>query len=88
MATDTVTQAEREVARFLTRQPSAEEIINFRPSTAVAARANDLIASERAGQLSDDERHELDSYLYIEHLMRLLKVEARRRLGDQNVRPQ
>jgi hypothetical protein len=37
-----------------------------------------LIDAKREGHLSDEDRRELDSYLYIEHIMRLIKAEAQR----------
>lgn len=77
------TQAELEVARFLAGSPSPEEIIAFRASPAVAERMYDLIDRERAGQISEDERNELDTYVYIEHLMGLVKAEAHRKLSQQ-----
>jgi hypothetical protein len=79
----TETEAEREVARFLASQPSPEGIVAFHPSPEVATRMYALIEAERDRQLSEDERHELESYLAIEHLMRLVKAEAHRRLGQQ-----
>ena len=78
----TESQAELEVARFLAGSPSPEAIIAFRASPAVAERMYDLIDRERAGQISEDERSELDTYVYIEHLMRLVKAEAYRKLGQ------
>jgi hypothetical protein len=77
------TEAEREVARFLASQPSPEAIIAFHPSPAVAARLSALIVAEHEGPLDAVERRELDTYLAIEHLLRLVKIEARRRLGHQ-----
>jgi hypothetical protein len=42
-----------------------------------------LIDAEREGGRGADERHELGTSLYIEHLMRLIKAEAHRRLACQ-----
>jgi hypothetical protein len=77
------TDAEREVARFLASQPAPEAIVAFHPSREVAARMHALVEAERAGQLSDQERLEMETYLHIEHLMRLVKAEAQRRLSHQ-----
>ncbi len=76
-------QAEMEVIRFLLGRPSPEDIIAFRPSPASSARLYQLIDQERAGQLSEAESRELESYMYLEHLMRLLKAEAHRQLEQQ-----
>ncbi|HEU5370100.1 MAG TPA: hypothetical protein VFU69_16635 [Ktedonobacterales bacterium] len=79
----TETQAELEVTQFLARRPSPEDIIAFHPSSAVAARLYELIDLERTGHLGEQERRELESYLYLEHLMRLMKADAHRQLGQQ-----
>jgi hypothetical protein len=81
--TQTETDAEREVARFLASQPSPEAIVAFHSSPEVATRMYELIEAEREGPLSDEERRELETYFHIEHLMRLVKAEAYRRLGAQ-----
>jgi hypothetical protein len=77
------TEAERELARFLASQPSPDAILAFHPSPEVATRMYALIETERDGQLSEDERHELDTYLNVEHFMRMVKAAARRRLDQQ-----
>jgi hypothetical protein len=77
------TQAELEIAQFLAGGPSPEDIIAFHASPAVAERMYDLIDLERAGKISEAEQQELESYLYIEHLMRMVKAEAHRRLGQR-----
>ena len=79
MATSTVTQAEREVVSFLAGRPTPEEISAYHPSTQSGERFYELQEVER--ELTDDEQEELESYVCLEHLMRLLKAEARRRLG-------
>jgi hypothetical protein len=78
-----VIAAELELARFLASQPSAEAIITFHPSPEIAARYYDLLELERSGQVSADERTELDTYLGVERLMQLIKAEARSRLAQQ-----
>jgi hypothetical protein len=77
------TQAATEVARFLAHHPTPEQIIAFHPSPEVAARAYELIRSDRDGSLTDDERKELESYAVIEYLMELVKLEAHRQLRQQ-----
>ncbi len=53
-----------------------EQIVAFHPSSEVAERAYELIHNEREGSLTEEERKELDSYLMIEYLMDLVKLEA------------
>jgi hypothetical protein len=77
------TQAATEVARFLAHHPTSEQIVAFHPSPEVAQRAYDLIQTEREGSLTEEERQELESYLVIEYLMELIKLEAHRQLRQQ-----
>ena len=70
------------------RWPASEDIINllanapnvleFKPSAEAKARVWGLIAREKAGLLTVEERHELDHYGQIEHIMRLVKAKARK----------
>ena len=74
------TQAATEVAQFLAHHPTPEQIVAFHPSAEVAERAYELIQVEREGALSEEERQELESYVVIEYLMELVKLEAQRQL--------
>ncbi|HJT60025.1 MAG TPA: hypothetical protein VJ761_26180 [Ktedonobacteraceae bacterium] len=74
------TQAATEVARFLAHHPAPEQILAFQPSSEVAERAYELIHSECEGSLREEERQELESYMMIEYLMELVKLEAQRQL--------
>jgi hypothetical protein len=74
------TQAATEIARFLANHPTAEQIVAFHPSSEVAERAYELIRTEREGPLTEEERQELESYVVIEYLMELVKLEAHRQL--------
>src|SRR6266852_1608430 len=74
------TQAATEIAQFLANHPTPEQIVSFHPSSEVAARAYELIHTERDSALTQEERKELESYLVIEYLMELVKLEAHRHL--------
>ena len=67
MPTDTLTEAEFEVARFLASGPTPQEIAAFHLSTTSAERFYALVETERAGQLSSDEQMELDAFMNVEH---------------------
>jgi len=77
------TQAEREIVRFLASQPSPGAIVDFHPSTEISDRFYELVDVGRARPLSDDEQRELDTYLYLNHLLKMLKIEARRHMAQQ-----
>ncbi len=77
------TQAATEIARFLANHPTPEQIVAFHPSSEVAERAYELIQTEREDALTEEERQELESYVVIEYLMELVKLEAQRQLRPQ-----
>jgi hypothetical protein len=72
-----------EVARFIARRPSPEQVIAFQLSPESVERAYALIAAERANTLSEDERQEMESYLAIQHMMILAKAEAHQLLQQE-----
>jgi len=76
-------QAVIEIARFITSQPTPEQILMFHASQAVAERAYTLIASERSGTITEEERRELNSYEAIEHIIIQAKAEASKKLQQQ-----
>ncbi len=77
------TQAATEIARFLANHPTPEQIIAFHPSPEVAERAYQLIADDRNRSLTEEEHQELESYLVLEDLMRLVKIEAHQLLRQR-----
>ncbi len=72
-----------EVARFLAKAPTPEQIIAFHPSPEVAERAYELIDAEREGTITPEEKEELDTYMSLEHIMRLVKSEAHHLMQQQ-----
>ena len=72
--------------------PASEDIINlfadapnlleFTPSEEAKARVLDLIAREKSEILTKEERTELDHYAQLEHILRLVKAQARRKLRE------
>ena len=77
------TQAATEIARFLAHHPTPEQIVAFHPSSEVSERAYELIQTERDAALTEEEHQELESYMVIEYLMELVKLEAQRQLRPQ-----
>lgn len=69
-----------EIVDFLTSCPRPEAVVAFKPSKALQDRANLLLEKNRQGILSEQEKQELDHFMVIEHLMRLAKIRARKRL--------
>lgn len=83
MALSLESQATVEVARFLVSGPTPEQIIAFHPSQEATDRAYALISADRNDTLTDEERAELDSYVDLEYMMRLIKAEAQRVLQQR-----
>jgi len=69
-----------EIIDFLTSCPLPEAVVAYKPSVALQNRANVLLEKNRQGDLTETEKQELDYFMVIEHLMRLAKARARKRL--------
>jgi hypothetical protein len=65
-----------EVINFIATGTSPEKVIAFRPSTQMQSRVSALMLKEKMGQLTVEEKAELDNYMVIEHLMRMAKAKA------------
>lgn len=74
-----------EIIDFLTSCPSPDAVVAFKPSVALQNRADMLLEKNRQGTVTTEERQELDYFMVIEHLMRLAKARARKRLAGQEV---
>jgi hypothetical protein len=66
-----------EIADFLASGPSPEELLRFRPSPQIQARAEELLDKLKDGCLSLEERGELDQFEQAERLVRLVKARIR-----------
>lgn len=69
--------ASQEIINMLAQAP---DVLDFNPSEKARERVWDLVAREKLGELTEGEKFELDHYSQIEHLMRLVKARARKRL--------
>ena len=58
----------------------APRILEFKSSEKARSRVWELVAREKEGTLTEDEKHELDHYAQVEHIMQLVKAQARKRL--------
>jgi hypothetical protein len=70
-------KAYQEVIDFIAAGTTPQNVIAFRPSEESQQRVSDLLAREKAGELTPSDKLELDHYMQIEHLMRLAKARAR-----------
>jgi hypothetical protein len=76
----TESRAYEELVDFIATGPSSELVATFQPSEATREHVADLVAREKATGLSAEEASELDHYVHLEHVMRLAKARARKRL--------
>jgi hypothetical protein len=78
-----VVNAYEEVIEFIASGPSSSALAEFRASEEVSRRVEWLTEREKGGLLTQTEKAELDHFMELEHLMRLAKARARRRLADE-----
>lgn len=65
-------KASEEVASFIATTNPAK-VLAFRPSDETKQRVSELIEREKNGEVSEEEKKELDYYMQLEHLMRMAK---------------
>lgn len=83
MSTNVMTKTEQEVVELLSHRPAPEDIISFHFSQESADRFYALVDMEREHELTESEQRELDTYMYLEHFIRMMKIEAHRQLEQQ-----
>lgn len=66
-----------ELADLFASRPTSEQILDYRPSASVVARAGELLERQREGSLAPDEVSELEQFSQAEMLMRLIKARIR-----------
>jgi hypothetical protein len=71
-----------EIVDFLTSCPSPDAVVAFKPSADLQTRSEFLLEKKRQNTLTPQERQELDYFMVIEHLMRMAKARARKRLSE------
>lgn len=74
----TPTKAYEEVLDFIAAGTTPSAVIAFRPSRAVQQRVAELVQRSETGEISSQDRSELEDYLQLEHLMIMAKARARR----------
>ena len=73
-------KAYEEIVEFIAAGPSVAELASFQASPEAKKRLAALIRKQKAKGLSPEEELELDDCMQLEHLMRLVKARAQRRL--------
>jgi hypothetical protein len=75
-----MTRAYEEVIEFIAAGSDPRRVADFQPSETARARVQDLLEREKRGEITSEERSELDHYVQLEHIMRLAKARARQHL--------
>jgi hypothetical protein len=73
-------QDESGVLEALASEPAPDQILALHPSAQLQARVADLLDAGKRGELSPADEAELERYLAVEHLVRLAKAHAYKRL--------
>ena len=73
-----------EVAEFLARGPSADEIANYRISEETQDRVRVLMDRNRDGTLTADESTELDEITVLDQLFTLIRARGQSRSSDRH----
>jgi hypothetical protein len=76
-----IPKAYEEIIEFIARGSSVRAVSDFQPSEQARARVMELVSREKLGELTAEERSELDHYMQIKQLMRLAKARARQLLA-------
>lgn len=66
-----------EVIEFIA-EANPGKVLAFRPSESAKQRVSELIYREKTTGLNDEEKAELDHYMWLEHVMRMAKIRARK----------
>ncbi len=72
-----------EILEFLASTPTPDDIIAFKPSDVLQARASELLEKNRQGTLTAEENAELEEFSRMNHWMSMLKAKARKKLADR-----
>ena len=72
-----------EVVDVLAQLPEPEEILALRPSKALQERISALIEKSRSTGLSEEEQAEWDRYERLEHVVRIAKARAAKKLSSR-----
>ena len=73
----TASPAYFEIIDFIAAGTTPEMVIQFRPSSEAERTVTDLIEREKSAGLSPEEKAELDHFMELEHILRMVKARAR-----------
>jgi hypothetical protein len=65
-----------EIIEFIAGGTTPQSVIDFKLSNAAQDRLEDLVYAHQTGELTPEEKKELDQFLTLEHIMTLAKARA------------
>ena len=65
-----------EIIDFIAAGTTPQSVINFKLSATAQDRLEDLVYRHKTGELTPEEKRELDHFLTLEHIMALAKARA------------
>ena len=69
-----------EITDFLASAPDTAALLAFKPSDALVDRLDELLEQNKTTGLSQDERAELDEFLRMNHLLKMVRLKAKLRV--------
>jgi hypothetical protein len=75
-------QDAEEVLDILADYPSPDRVLSLRPSATLQHRVEELLDRKKSGGTTSDEDIEIERYLMLEHLVRVAKTRALKRLAS------
>lgn len=77
-----MTRVYEEIIDRIALSTGPKDIVSFRASDATNERVADLVRKEKDASLTAEEKSELEEYLRLEHIMRMVKARARLHLSQ------
>ncbi len=65
-----------EIIEFIAAGTTPQSVVDFKLSDAAQERLEDLVYQHKMGELKPQDKEELDNFLRLEHIMRLVKARA------------
>lgn len=76
------TQMVDSLVTLLTSSPKPEDVLDFKLPLGLQERASLLLELNREGIISEEEKEELDQFVFIEHIFRMAKARARMQMAE------
>lgn len=71
-----------EIIDFIASGTTPQAVADYRPSREAQERVAELVEREKEGNLSAEEKSEMDHFMDLEHILRMAKARARQILAS------